>query len=758
MKRLSVLWVVLVGLVTYAWAGDLADQEMDAFLKEKNETQARFELEKTGRTKTSGEVDNKTRDKVYTPGLAIEKATVAAMPEVVVPDPVGEYLFSGNADDSSGHANHGEVSGAQLTEDRSSQPESAYIFYDRDHRIKIPRTGANTFSDGSFTVSFWVKTKDDGSTMKGLVTNKGGVVNFWGFFLNSNGDLTFFIKNQEGQPALINTPINDWKWHHVTGVRNADDNTLSLYVDGTLIQTREGVVGSVDSGNRIWVGDGQNRIFVGRLDDIRLWNKALDSRQLAKLHENGPVTPLFQTPTLTAMLPGMPAPMARYLCDGNAEDSSGNGNDGIVTGAELVEDRAGNPDSAYLFYDRPHRIKIPLTDKNTFTNGSFTASFWVKANKTPNAMVHLLSNEVSGDPFWGFHYNGEGKVSFFLANQEGDHALITSPMGVDAWHHVMGRRNAENNTMSLFVDGALVQTRSGVTGNVNSLGPIYAGDHKNRLFNGRMDEILLWDRALPDTKMAEYYETTRNLPQTVSYSADDDNIEEPVGLYHFDGNSVDASPQGNDAQVNAARLTQDRSGNPNSAYSFYDRDNRIKVPLIAANIFSKGSFSVSLWVKINETGGGAQKGLVTNEGTPAQRWGLFYSSDVGLVFSCNDKEGKHGFITHPIDLETWYHVVGVRDATAKQLRLYVDDQLIGSKAYSGSDLDSGGAIFIGDGKNMIFRGCIDEVTLWRRALAHEEITQAHAMDLHPSTAIPLDKKPVIKEKPMNLNHKIPKKI
>ena len=38
--------------------------------------------------------------------------------------------------------------------------------------------------------------------------------------------------------------------------------------------------------------------------------------------------------------------------NGNADDESGNGNNGIVTGATLVSDRFGNTSSAYNFIGR----------------------------------------------------------------------------------------------------------------------------------------------------------------------------------------------------------------------------------------------------------------------------------------------------------------------------------------------------------------------------------------------------------------------
>lgn len=41
--------------------------------------------------------------------------------------------------------------------------------------------------------------------------------------------------------------------------------------------------------------------------------------------------------------------MAYYAFGGNANDLTGNGNDGTVSGATLTTDRFGNPNSAYHF-------------------------------------------------------------------------------------------------------------------------------------------------------------------------------------------------------------------------------------------------------------------------------------------------------------------------------------------------------------------------------------------------------------------------
>ena len=68
--------------------------------------------------------------------------------------------------------------------------------------------------------------------------------------------------------------------------------------------------------------------------------------------------------------------VAWYPFNGNAVDESGNGNDGIVIGATLAEDRFGNPDSAYEFDGIDDRI-VCGNDPSTIPE-KVTVSVWVK--------------------------------------------------------------------------------------------------------------------------------------------------------------------------------------------------------------------------------------------------------------------------------------------------------------------------------------------------------------------------------------------
>ena len=64
--------------------------------------------------------------------------------------------------------------------------------------------------------------------------------------------------------------------------------------------------------------------------------------------------------------------------NGNANDVSGNGNNGTVTGATLSADRKGMPNTSYAFSNDAHHIIINGLYQTSITN--YTISAWFKKN------------------------------------------------------------------------------------------------------------------------------------------------------------------------------------------------------------------------------------------------------------------------------------------------------------------------------------------------------------------------------------------
>ena len=88
-------------------------------------------------------------------------------------------------------------------------------------------------------------------------------------------------------------------------------------------------------------------------------------------------------PIVSIAAPPSPKPpfsdglVAYYPFNGNANDESGNGDNGVVTGASLTKDRFGVANKAYYFDGKAQYIAAPLSS-TVFAN-DFTASVWFNA-------------------------------------------------------------------------------------------------------------------------------------------------------------------------------------------------------------------------------------------------------------------------------------------------------------------------------------------------------------------------------------------
>ncbi len=89
--------------------------------------------------------------------------------------------------------------------------------------------------------------------------------------------------------------------------------------------------------------------------------------------------------------------MACYPMEGNANDASGTGRHGTVSGATLTTNRLGNPNSAYLF-DGTNAIY------NSFTfagYSSFTIACWARiapSSSTSEMLVQTASGALIYNP------------------------------------------------------------------------------------------------------------------------------------------------------------------------------------------------------------------------------------------------------------------------------------------------------------------------------------------------------------------------
>jgi hypothetical protein len=202
------------------------------------------------------------------------------------------YLpFNGNADDESGNGHDGTVNGATLAPDRFGFADSAYHFNGSDNDIEIPY--AADLEPSVFSISVWAKTTSPSANwnMKILDTSEGygGCSHGYGLRLDVSGEVLFYVDAQpycgpDSSSVFSDAIVNDGEWHHIVAVYDSS-LTLSLYVDGSL-QSGSSSGAYFKTGNSLMLGRyrrGTTESFLGSIDDLRIYDRALTEAEVAQL-------------------------------------------------------------------------------------------------------------------------------------------------------------------------------------------------------------------------------------------------------------------------------------------------------------------------------------------------------------------------------------------------------------------------------------------------------------------------------------------
>jgi hypothetical protein len=145
----------------------------------------------------------------------------------------------------------------------------------------------------------------------------------------------------------------------------------------------------------------------------------------------------------------------------------------------------------------------------------------------------------------------------------------------------------------------------------------------------------------------------------------------------------------------------------------------------------EGSFTFSAWTKplaVSNDNPGGEACIVARTGFHNA---IGYNARGRFYFGLWQEDNKNPAATSPVESApgAWYHVVGVYDKEASKLHIYVNGDLKASTATSGAPRKYGPVLFIGTGStggkySFGYRGVVDEVKVYSRALSAQEIKNA----------------------------------
>lgn len=185
--------------------------------------------------------------------------------------------------------------------------------------------------------------------------------------------------------------------------------------------------------------------------------------------------------------------------NGNANDGSINANNGINNGAILTSDRNGNPNSAYTF--NGVNSTINCANPSIPQNNSFSISFWIKPTTISGVQEFFCQNYWPSAFYVGMN-NGNMRCGDSWQNTN---VMINSAQ----WQHIIIIRNYNNN-VQIYKNSLLQSTLGndiiigGSPSNPLVFGKQYGGNAE--YYNGVLDDIGIWNRALTQQEITSLYQ------------------------------------------------------------------------------------------------------------------------------------------------------------------------------------------------------------------------------------------------------------
>jgi Concanavalin A-like lectin/glucanases superfamily/Secretion system C-terminal sorting domain/PQQ-like domain/PKD domain len=216
--------------------------------------------------------------------------------------------------------------------------------------------------------------------------------------------------------------------------------------------------------------------------------------------------------------------VAYYPFNGNANDGSGNGYNGIVHGASLAPDRFGHENSAYSFDGVNSYIDLGDILDNVFCTDTaqFTISGWAMTRMyNPNEGNLIIGKTAGGSgPYqWSISHN-DGMVfgGIFSDSTAQNYQQKYTLLGTNQWFHfvlIFDGKQPANNRIQIYVNDTLDMydgSNAGTLGTSteNTSLHLYIGGQNyfstlQSLYNGLVDDIRIYSRPLTQTEVNALY-------------------------------------------------------------------------------------------------------------------------------------------------------------------------------------------------------------------------------------------------------------
>jgi hypothetical protein len=641
-----------------------------------------------------------------------------------------------------------EPSGARVADEVGNRPATVSGNPVRDagrvgNAVRFNGSGAVTTdlvdvpTDKSFTVAAWVNLDQfppcpiRACRQTAVGVDGGTASNSAKFRLGhrvdndqaANGKWIFEMPKKDGTIEEAAISVKDGQvntWVYLVGVYDQPANQLWLYVysDGDEPDSDSGTLTepwNATGGLRLGGGMRAGQVadpWKGAIDDVRLYAGDLDVDRLTKLFGSYPASP----PSSTTPVPDKGYWKFDENTGAEAKDSSGLGQTatlrntagwragGRVDHTGWLDGTAGFAETAASVID---------------TTKSFSISALTYVDKG-NGVQTLIAQDRGTVSTFMLQFNpAKSKWSIVVPKADAQNPATevleaTGQARPGLWAHVAMSYDSVLRQIRLYVNGMLVGVRVGVS-ILDPTGPMTFGKAKRNGTNveflgGAIDDVQVFGSALTEGQVRRIHD---NLPSASH------------GNWSFEGNPNDTS-----WRRNPTTLTGTSSYGPGVRGQAVQLDGwtgSASTSWLGANMMD--SFTVTAWAKLSHTDRDAT--IVGQDGARMSEFVLQYNKNVGRwIFGAATQDADDAPLVYAYSpqapaVNTWTHLTGVYDFPARQLRLYVNGELVSTRNDAPLWVVLG-SFTIGRGKTNgvasgFFTGALDEVRTDLGALPAEEI-------------------------------------
>ncbi len=396
-------------------------------------------------------------------------------------------------------------------ETTAGQVNTALSFDGIDDEITISGFQAMT---APFSFSAWMNPNAPSTASKYALVIQGDNTNFyikWDSNFGPAETLGFFSTTGSNVQTSIGT-VTPGQWHHIVGT--FDGTILRAYNNGIEVSTTASTLIPRSAGSPTIIGSE----FNGNIDDIRIYNRLLSATEVQELYNQ-------TVPTCSAPSSNLAAHWTLDETSGSSiADSTGTNTGTWTDGAnnDVTEETVAGQINTALSFDETDDIVTVPHHASLDINTAYTVSGWVyfdsSAAASPKRPSLISKNDTGG---WGSGWvigrtSGGGDIiggNIRLAVQHdrnssspnADYSGWVYP--VDTWNYVT--ITWDGNTVNYYLNAALVDTGTITIPPDTGAGDLLIGYGRSNWYTryhaGRIDDLRIYDRALPLLQIQELY-------------------------------------------------------------------------------------------------------------------------------------------------------------------------------------------------------------------------------------------------------------